>query len=294
LTEYASSEALQAEKDYWVAEACRAVTPLPVDRSAGANTVASTRTVTVSLGAEETKFLLQDLPSVYHTQINDVLLTALVQACARWTGRGSLLVALEGHGREGLFEDVDVSRTVGWFTTLYPVNLELTGASQPGAALKSIKEQLRRVPNRGFGYGLLRYLSGDAEAIAALRSQPEPQVTFNYLGQFDQALPADLSARPAGESSGPTQSGRAIRRQLLDVVSSVVGGELRVSWTYSGSLHDQATTEALADEFIRQLKLIVAHCRSPEAGGYTPSDFPDAALSQEELDRLCEELSESQ
>ena len=119
--------------------------------------------MSVSLSAEETRALLQEVPEAYHTQINDVLLTALVQAFSRWTGARSLLVDLEGHGREEIFEDVDLSRTVGWFTTIFPVLLESGGGFHPGNALKSVKEQLRRIPNRGIGYGLLRYLSRDAD-----------------------------------------------------------------------------------------------------------------------------------
>ncbi len=104
---------------------------------------------------------MQDVPSVYNTQINDVLLTALIQSFAQWTGERSLLVDLEGHGREDLFEDVDLSRTVGWFTTLFPIYLQLEEVDRPGETLKSVKEQLRRIPNRGIGYGILRYLNKD-------------------------------------------------------------------------------------------------------------------------------------
>ncbi|MFL9458755.1 condensation domain-containing protein [Tolypothrix bouteillei VB521301_2] len=125
------------------------------------NTTASSATVSLSLNEEQTRALLQDVPSVYNTQINDVLLTALIQSFAQWTGERSLLVDLEGHGREDLFEDVDLSRTVGWFTTLFPIYLQLEEVDRPGETLKSVKEQLRRIPNRGIGYGILRYLNKD-------------------------------------------------------------------------------------------------------------------------------------
>ena len=99
-----------------------------------------------------------------------------------------LLVDLEGHGREELGEEVDVSRTVGWFTTMYPVRLEIKAGSSSGAALKGIKEQLRGIPQRGIGYGLLRYMRGTEEEQKTLQGASAAQVSFNYLGQVDQVL----------------------------------------------------------------------------------------------------------
>jgi hypothetical protein len=153
LTEYAQSEALQQELDYWLTQSRRQIAPLPVDFPGGDNTVAHSHTISISLSQEETQALLQDVPAAYQTQINDVLLTALVQAVKQWTGESLLLVDLEGHGREEIFEDVDLSRTVGWFTTLFPVLLDIGAASSLADALKTVKEQLRNVPNRGIGYG---------------------------------------------------------------------------------------------------------------------------------------------
>src|SRR5204863_7877923 len=125
---------------------------LPVERD-GSNLVASERSVTVRLGTEETRALLQDVPGVYRTQVNDVLLAALGRVLSGWTGHDRVLVDLEGHGREDVFDDVDLSRTVGWFTTMFPVALHLPADTDWGATLKSVKEQLRAVPGRGLGYG---------------------------------------------------------------------------------------------------------------------------------------------
>jgi amino acid adenylation domain-containing protein/non-ribosomal peptide synthase protein (TIGR01720 family) len=286
LSEYAQSGSLQPELDYWLAESRSTVVPLPVDYPAGANIQASSQTVAVSLSEEETRALLQEAPKAYHTQINDVLLTALAQACARWTGVRSLLIDLEGHGREELFEDVDLSRTVGWFTVVFPVLLELGEASGPGETLKTIKEQLRRVPNHGIGYGLLRYLSREKEIAEKLRARPQAQVSFNYLGQLDQVLPEPAPFGPAGEPTGPAHSPRGNRRYLLEVNGSVVGGQLRLFWTYSENVHRRSTIESLAQECVEALRLLIAHCQSPEAGGYTPSDFPLARLDEQKLSAL--------
>jgi hypothetical protein len=171
---------------------------LPLDFVRGENTVESARGVEVALDVEETRALLQDVPRAYRAQINDVLLTALARSFARWTGATSLLVDLEGHGREHPFADVDVTRTVGWFTTLFPVRLELEGAAAEGASLCAVKEQLRAAGDGGFGYGLLRYMSGGRGA--ALDAAPRAEVCFNYLGQFDQLLSKSALFRRAARA----------------------------------------------------------------------------------------------
>ena len=214
LGKYAQSDAIAAELDYWLGESNLEVTPLPEDYPASDdNTIASAASVSLSLTEEQTRALLQDVPSAYNTQINDVLLTALVQSFAQWTGENSLLVDLEGHGREDLFEDVDLSRTVGWFTTLFPVRLQLAEIDHPGEALKLVKEQLRRIPNRGIGYGVLRYLLRDNLKLQAL---PQAQVSFNYLGQFDRVLKASETLGLAKEMKAQ-QSAINKRSHLLGI-----------------------------------------------------------------------------
>jgi non-ribosomal peptide synthase protein (TIGR01720 family) len=229
--------------------------------------------------------LLREVPPGYKTQVNDVLLTALVEAFARWTGSSSWVVDLEGHGREELFDDVDLSRTVGWFTTLFPVRFELGMPDDQSAALKSVKEQLRAVPNRGMGYGLLRYLSRSSEQIERLRSQPRAEVTFNYLGQVDRVLPEGSRFQWARESSGPTQSQSASRSHLLDVRGLISAGSLQVSFQYSENVFRGETIEQLARSFLAALRSLISHCQSSEAGGYTSSDFELANLTQSEIDR---------
>ncbi|HEY0607972.1 MAG TPA: amino acid adenylation domain-containing protein, partial [Herpetosiphonaceae bacterium] len=288
---YAQSETLRQELAYWLASARTTIAPLPVDHPDGVNTLESARSVAVALGEDDTRALLYEVPAVYQTQINDVLLTALAQACAAWTGATTLLVDLEGHGREELFADVDLTRTVGWFTALYPVLLDLRGVAAPGAALKAIKEQLRQIPNRGVGYGVLRYLSRD-EATAQLRTLPQAQISFNYWGQGDQAMPTDGLFSPARESSGPSQSQDGMRKHLLEITSIISQGQLHMEWTYSAALHSQAAIEWLAQGYLGALRTLIDHCRAPEAGGYTPSDFPLAHLDQQAVSKLSALLDE--
>ncbi len=290
LQDYACAQELHSELDYWLHSRSFAVAPLPLDSPAVAseNTVGSSQIVSISLSREQTRTLLQDVPGAYNTQINDVLLTALVQSFAGWTGYDSLLIELEGHGREDLFEDVDLSRTVGWFTSLFPVCLKLGNLHHPGESLKSVKEQLRGIPNRGIGYGILRYLNPDINK--KLEGVAQAQVSFNYLGQFDQTHLAPLGWKYAQESSGSIHSSKGQRRHLLNVNGLVIEGRLQMEWKYSEAFHHQATVENLANNYVKVLEAIIDHCLSPEAGGYTPSDFPEVGLSQEALDELLAEI----
>lgn len=284
LAAFARTNPPRHELDYWRATRQPAgQVPRELD---GSNDEAATRTVSVALDEADTRALLQEVPSVYRTRINDVLLTAFAQTMSAWTEQPRVLLDLEGHGREELFEGVDLSRTVGWFTTIYPVLLELMPGLEPGAALKSVKEQLRHIPNQGIGYGLLRYLSDDPAIIGELRALPQPEIAFNYLGQFDQIFSGLANFGPAAESPGPLHHSRAQRTHLLEVISSVIGGTLRVDWHFSAGIHRPITIERLAQQFIGNLRAVIDHCREPEAGGYTPSDFPLARLDQATIDRL--------
>jgi non-ribosomal peptide synthase protein (TIGR01720 family) len=182
---------------------------------------------------------------------------------------------------------------VGWFTSIFPVRLRFEPATSPGDALKSIKEQLRGIPNRGIGYGLLRYLSTDIEITRSLEAQAQPEVSFNYLGQLSSAPSAAPQIALARESSGPARSTRQTRRYLLEISGSELEGRLQLEWTFSENIHRPSTIDGLARQFVGALRSLIAHCQSPEAGGYTPSDFSKAKLSQATLDRLVARVKQS-
>ena len=241
----------------------------------------------MALDEQQTTALLQAVPAVYRTQINDVLLAALSRVLADWTGRDRVLIDLEGHGREDLFDDVDLSRTVGWFTSMFPVSLDLPPRDRDrgwGAALKAVKEQLRAVPRRGLGYGALRYLT----PTSGLADHPGPQVSFNYLGQFDWASPDDggLLAGIRGGLGGDADPQTA-RAHALDVLARVEHRRLEISWSYAAGVHADATIRRLAARMVDALVEIVEHCAQPGAGGRTPSDFPLADIDQATVDRLA-------
>ena len=285
--EYAKSAILQQEKAYWLSQAQKPISPLPVDYPDGDNTVASAQTISIALSAEETHALLQQVPQVYQMQINDVLLSAIAQAFAQWTGHTSLLVDLEGNGRDDIFENLDLSRTVGWFTTLFPVVLELGKTTEPKDALISCKEQLRRITNEGLGYGVLRYLTEEA---AQLQSAPQAEIIFNYLGQLDRFIPEESIFKLTDWNLDPRRSPQGKRTHLLEGNAFVSNEQLWLTWTYSENLYKCATIESLTENCWQELRKIIAHCQSPEAGGYTPSDFPDVELSQAQLDKALAEL----
>ncbi|HEY3110810.1 MAG TPA: condensation domain-containing protein, partial [Chloroflexota bacterium] len=282
LTAHAGSAALRQELGHWSSQPWSAPRRLPVDFPRGDNTEGSARSLSVSLGVDETRALLFDLPAAYRTRINDVLLTALVRAFAEWTGSSTLLVSLEGHGREPLFDDVDLSRTVGWFTTIFPalLSLEHQPGAGPGQALQSIKEQLRAIPGNGIGYGLLRHLAADPTVAAALAALPHPEVSFNYLsrGAAQQAgtalfgLCAEESGALSGPLRGPLRAPRERRAHLLDVIGAVVDDRLEFQWLYSKRVHRRETVEVVARRHIAELRALIAHCCSPEAGRLTPSE----------------------
>ncbi|MEO7327328.1 MAG: condensation domain-containing protein, partial [Minicystis sp.] len=286
LDEHARSPAVGAEQAYWLAEERSRAGKLPVDKPGGENLRRSSATVSLFLSREQTDALLRDVPEVYNTQINDVLLAAFALSFRAFLGGSAVLFELEGHGREDLFAGVDLTRTVGWFTTVFPVLLELEEETDPGRVLLSVKEQLRAVPGRGIGYGLLRYLRGDEALCRKLAALPQAEVSFNYLGQLGQAVPEAAPLKAAREPSGPTQSPRAKRAHLLEVSASVAAGRLQVSFTYGEELHERATITALAERYLDELRGLITHCLSPVAGGYSASDFRAGKLDQDTVLRL--------
>ncbi|MEV5736989.1 non-ribosomal peptide synthase/polyketide synthase [Streptomyces sp. NPDC052292] len=267
---------------HWERTARACAGPLPVD-AAGGNTAADVREITVRLDRERTDGLLRRVPGVYRTRVDDVLLTALGRVLADWTGRDTVAVGLEGHGREDqLFEDVDLSRTVGWFTSLHPVALTVP-AGDWGTALKAVKEQLRAVPDRGLGYGVLRHLAREER----LTGTPGPGISFNYLGRFDWAAGAGALVGSVPGGLGGAEAPGTERPHLLDVVARVEDDRLEITWYYSAGRHHAQTVGALAEAMLRALGDIVAHCALPDAGGRTPSDFPLARLDQAAVDRIA-------
>ncbi|WP_340054467.1 condensation domain-containing protein, partial [Pseudomonas sp. JAI120] len=284
LQAHARSEAVQPQKHFWLQQLQGVPADLPCRDPQGARPVRLAQTVVSQLDAEHTRQLLQQAPAAYRTQINDLLLTALARVICQWTGQASSLIQLEGHGREDLFDDIDLTRTLGWFTSLFPVRL--TPAESLGASIKQIKEQLRAVPDKGLGFGALRYL-GDEATRQAFSALPVPRITFNYLGQIDGSFdqPDGLFAL-AAESAGAEQSPEAPLGNWLILNGQVFGGELHLGWTFSPLMFEVSQIDALSQAFSRELTALVEHCCTPGNHGVTASDFPLSRLNQQQLESL--------
>ncbi len=253
------------------------------------NTIATSEEIDIILSPEDTQALLKEVPQAYNTQINDILLTALVQTFAQTTGKTSLLIDLEKHGRTELFEKLNLSRTVGWFTNIFPINLdleELSDINNPGEAIKCIKEQLR-IPNNGINYGIWRYLKADKTHNIEL---PTPEISFNYLGQFDSMLTASNIFELAKESPGLTQDINSERPLLLEINGSIIEEQLKLTWTYSKHFYDKSVIDNLGKKYLETLIKLIEHCQSPDAGGYTPSDFSLAEIEQNQLDDILDQV----
>ncbi|MEM6401049.1 MAG: amino acid adenylation domain-containing protein, partial [Cyanobacteria bacterium P01_D01_bin.116] len=253
------------------------------------NTIATSEKIEIVLSPEHTQALLKEVPTAYNTQINDILLTALVQTFAQRTGKTSLLIDLEGHGRSELFDNLNLSRTVGWFTNIVPVNLdlaELSDINNPGEAIKRIKEQLR-IPNSGIDYSVWRYLKADNTQNIEL---PSPEISFNYLGQFDSMLTSSNFFELAKESLGLTQDINSERPYLLEINGSIFEQQLKLTWTYSKHFYDKSLIDTLGEKYLEALIKLIEHCQYPESGGYTPSDFSLAELEQNQLDDILNQV----
>ncbi|WP_329263152.1 amino acid adenylation domain-containing protein [Streptomyces sp. NBC_01478] len=268
---------------------------------------ATAETVRVHLPADVTETLLNTVPAVFRGSVDDGLLTGLALALTRWRRtRGvsatSTLVRLEGHGRdEQLAPGADLSGTIGWFTAMFPVRLDLAGIDEAdafaggpaaGRAIKAVKEQLRAVPHNGIGYGLLRHLN--PETAARLAQLPEPQIGFNYLGRSSGAdIPEalrglgwapdtthrDLIAAP--DADMPVESALEINAVAA---AGPDGDELTAYFGFPTGLLAHDEVSELAALWVQALTALARHTLAPEAGGLTPTDAPLVDVDQDEID----------
>ena len=300
LQRHAQTPEVRAELPFWLRMAEVEPMDLPIDNPEGRNTFGAAEHVTVSLDAGHSRMLLSRLPAQLGVQTQDVLLTALVRVLSRIVGVDELLLEMEGHGREDIFSGVDLSRTIGWFTTSFPMAFRLDENDDPLRQVNAICGQRRSLPHAGIGYGLLRYLHEDAAVRRQMQAIPRPLVSFNYLGDFGRgqkqsaestALPAQWSGRwnrlvaqarktisqvfpqrirMAEESVGPEQNPDGERVALLYIVAIVSEDELHIRWLYSREQYRRETIERWAGECMRELKqLLVRLAQSPVSADFS-------------------------
>jgi len=285
LAAWAATDEARGEAEWWLSQPWDRAAPLPAGNAVDGDREGDAESLSAELDEETTRALLQEVPPVYGTQVNDALLAALARALSGWTGGRAVAVELEGHGREEM-GGMNLTRSVGWFTTAFPVLLH--AAADEGALLRETKERLRALPRRGLSFGAARWLSRDEEMRGRLAAIPSPEVSFNYLGQGG-AGGGDGWLRGAAESPGPQFSPRAPRATPVSVLASVAGSRLRVRWSWPARRFAAAEVERVAAAYLDALRALVAHARA-SAGGYTPSDFPLARVDQPALDRALAEV----
>ncbi|MEM9008395.1 MAG: amino acid adenylation domain-containing protein, partial [Cyanobacteria bacterium P01_F01_bin.86] len=335
LSSLAQAGVFDAERPYWQQACAVEAFSLPMDfeGDVAANAVASVDEIVTTLDAEQTQKLLEGVSQHYNAQVNEVLLAALGQTLKAWTHSSTVLIDLEGHGRQlsvqhlpmladgVVAREMDVSRTVGWFTAVYPLKLMIP-AGAIADQLKAIKEQLRSVPSQGIGYGILRNLASSSDPALVSPAQ----ISFNYLGQINLLSTPDAASvkrdvsrydtsasslaphppiptfpRPSvtplfhslvTEPTGQLHSPLGRRRHLLEMIALVREGQLQVIWRYSRQIHRCNTIKAIAQRYLATLRSYITDGHQPtvEEKTYSPSDFAAARVNQAQLDQLLNKI----
>ncbi|MCW3072741.1 MAG: non-ribosomal peptide synthetase [Bacteroidetes bacterium] len=283
LSEYANTPKFLKERSYWEAMEKSGAGAL---FNTGNNYNASeghTEVIRFRLNEEQTKLLITDANKAYSTEINDLLLAAFGMAMRSLFNCHKLQIAMEGHGREELMADVDISRTIGWFTSLFPVVLDMSYTADLSRQLREVKETLHRLPNKGIGYWMLKYLT-KPELRGELKFDLSPEIAFNYLGQFDAdvsqlgfEIREDIAVRLREETA---------KKYVLDITGRIVNHELEIFIEYNSALLPPAKAEQLAAFYKDELKTVIAHCVSKNEKDTTPSDFIYSGMSIEDLDSI--------
>ncbi|MDY8120904.1 amino acid adenylation domain-containing protein, partial [Paenibacillus polymyxa] len=284
LAAYAQSPEMAKERAYWQAVEQIAVPAVPKDLEADVTTQQDSESLFVRLTPEETELLLKRVHRAYNTEMNDILVTALGIAVRKWTGHERVRINLEGHGRESIGTDIDITRTVGWFTTKFPVVLEPETDRDLAYQIKQVKESLRRIPNKGLGYGVCRYLSKSEDGFVW---GAEPEINFNYLGQFDDDVNQD-EIGISSYSSGSPASDRQARSFVLDINGMVLDGALSLDLSYSRKQYRKETMEAFAQRLEQSLRELITHCAGKENTELTPSDVQFKGLTIAELEQIAQ------
>jgi non-ribosomal peptide synthase protein (TIGR01720 family) len=290
LKEYAQTRELTDEFQYWKEIEQTKWQPLPryINIEKEKKKIKNSTTLSMNLDKNQTRELLRNVNHVYNTEINDILLTGLGLALKDWAGLEKTVISLEGHGRQEIFPGIDISRTVGWFTTEFPVILDMTGSPDLTRQIKQVKETLRKVPNKGIGYGILRYLT-PGHKKQGTRFNLEPEINFNYMGEFGQENDYNedvfkMSRISVGDSIHPERNSEFV----LDINALVLEEELTVSFEYNRFEFRRTDIEKLADLYRSNLMEIIRHCSTREKQELTASDYSAADLDQQELEDIFE------
>ncbi len=288
LKEYADSRLVYENVHYWRDVLNVSVPKLPRDfQTSEIRKNKHRNVVSITFTTDETSDLLKNIHNKYHTKTEDLLLAGLGMALKRWSGNDKALIALEGHGREGLFPDLPIARTVGWFTSLYPVLLDMGSVNHLSYYLRRIKENLRKIPHGGIEFGLYQYVRNRGEEEESFESL-EPEIMFNYLGQFDKELVSDYF-EVAQQSSGKEVSPEGTPWYALDINCITIGGRLKVTASFDKNEYKSESISSLMEAYKTCLQEIVMHCKTQKTELASPADFK-LDMSLESFDKLTESL----
>lgn len=286
ISEYADSKKLLCEKNYWSGLESRYNHPIFPCREVKNNRIKDSGEVQVSLSENRTEELLKKVNYAYHTEINDILLTALIMAVKDFTGELSVLINLESHGRTAFSEDVNIERTIGWFTSMYPVILEIPSEDNIPLSIVTVKEMLRKIPNKGIGYGILKYLTQDGNKNE-MNFNLKPEINFNYMGQIDQD--ANNSMVHMSElSTGANISPECNRLYIFDINAMVSDSRLNINFNYNKNQYEENEAREFAGLYKENLEKVIKYCVNREDTQMTPSDYGDNTLTLDELDCIYE------
>ncbi|WP_406620488.1 amino acid adenylation domain-containing protein [Bacillus atrophaeus] len=285
LKRYASSPEFEMKNQYWFGHEHIRANVLPKDNEQEIGQAKDQETIIVQWTAEETERLLKNAHRAYSTEMNDLLLTGLGIAIHRWTGHEDILIHLEGHGRESIIPDLDISRTVGWFTSQYPVSLQIKADQDISQRIRTVKENLRKIPQKGIGYGLIKYLSDHPMASEFIG---HPEISFNYLGQFDQDF-RNGKIEVSPYSGGEIASDKRPITYALDINGMISNGQLSLAISYCGKQYQRKTMETCADLLKSSLQQVIEYCAAQDQIQLTPSDISLKEITIDELDQFVQQ-----
>ncbi|WP_298510513.1 non-ribosomal peptide synthetase [uncultured Kordia sp.] len=284
LKEYANSSILLREKEYWKKDQHEKVFSIPKDFKVNENFVKDVAVASFKLGKEQTTQLLTKTNSAYNTEINDILLAGLTLGVNTVWNLDQVLISLEGHGRQDIGKELDISRTVGWFTSVYPVIFNVNSNEELPNTIINVKEVLRQIPNKGIGYQLLQHVT-DAKNKEGINFNLTPNISFNYLGQFDQDIVNSLF-NIAEESGGKVSDPHNNRSFDIDVSGIISEGSLEITIAYNKNHFKENTITAFSEKYKNALHTIITHCTQQQDSIRTPGDFSYKGLSMSELETL--------
>jgi non-ribosomal peptide synthase protein (TIGR01720 family) len=290
MKEEAEGEEVKQEMKYWRRVLGRERKGLPVKREGGEDRVGGERVVRVRIGREETRELMEEVKEAYGNKAEEVVMVGIGEAISEWIGEERIVIEVERHGRDEEEEGAGVWGTVGWFTEIYPQEIEIRRGEGEGEKLKRMREERRREERRGRGYGMLRYMREEEEIREEMRRWREVEVVYNYIGEMVGKWRGKRVKVKVGGRSGEWRSKRGKRRWKIEVKGEVIGGELEMEWRYGEEVESREEIERVAEEGARKVRKLIAHCISVIANRQANPSIADVDLSQEQLEKALAEI----